>query len=149
VQSQAGGNGDAFVTLVSPNDPPRFLVYSTYLGGSQGEVAYDLTGDTAGNIYVTGYTVSPDFPVNNAPQGNWGGGTNLFITRLQPGTAGHSGLLFSTYFGTTGIYVGNGIAVGPDGSVYAAGYATVGLPSSSNGNGFAGGLSDGFVIVLK
>lgn len=149
VQSQAGGNGDAFVALVNPNDPPHFLVYSTYLGGSQGEVAYDVTGDTAGNIYVTGYTVSPDFPVNNAPQGNWGGGTDLFITQLQPGTAGHSGLLFSTYFGAAGVYVGNGIAVGPDGSVYTAGYATVGLPSSFNGNGFNGGLSDGFVIVLK
>jgi len=149
MQSQAGGNGDAFVSLVNPNDPPRFLVYSTYVGGSQGEVAYDLTGDTAGNIYVTGYTMSPDFPVQDAPQGNWGGGTDLFITKLQPGTAGHSGLLFSTYFGTAGVYVGTGIAVGPDGSVYAAGYATVGLPSSFNGNGFAGGLSDGFVMVLK
>jgi Beta-propeller repeat len=149
VQSQAGGNGDAFVSLVNPNDPPHFLVYSTYLGGSQGEVAYDVTGDTAGNIYVTGYTLSPDFPVNNAPQGNWGGGTDLFITKLQPGTAGQSGLLFSTYFGAKGVYVGTGIAVGPDGSVYTAGNATVGLPSSFNGNGFSGGLSDGFVLVLK
>jgi hypothetical protein len=149
MQSQAGGNGDAFVTLVNPNDPAHFLVYSTYLGGSQGEVAYDVTGDTAGNIYVTGYTLSPDFPVNGAPQGNWGGGIDLFITKLQPGTAGATGLLFSTYFGTTGVYAGNGIAVGPDGSIYAAGYATTGLPTSSNGNGFAGGLSDGFVIVVK
>ncbi len=149
VQPQAGGNGDAFVSIVNPNDPPHFLVYSTYLGGSQGEVGYDLTRDTAGNIYVTGYTLSPDFPVSSAPQANWGGGTDLFITKLQPGAAGQTGLLFSTYFGGTGVYVGNGIAVGPDGAVYTAGYATVGLPSSSNGNGFAGGLSDGFVIVVK
>jgi len=149
MQSQAGGNGDAFAALVNPNDPAHFLVYSTYLGGSQGEVGYDVTGDTAGNIYVTGYTISPDFPVNNAPQANWGGGIDLFITKLQPGTAGATGLLFSTYFGVTGVYVGNGIAVGPDGSIYAAGYGTAGLPVSSNGNGFAGGLSDGFVIVVK
>ena len=73
----------------------------------------------------------------------------MFLAKLQPGTAGTSGLLFSTYFGTAGTYVGNGIAVGPDGSAYAVGYGTVGLPSSANGNGFSGGLSDGFVIVVK
>lgn len=149
IQLRAGGNGDLFVSIVNPGDPPRFLVYSTYLGGSGGEVAYDLTGDAAGNIYVTGYTLSPDFPVKNAPQAAWGNGTDLFITEIQPGTAGQTGLLFSTYFGTTGVFVGNGIAVGPDGSVYTAGYGTLGLPSSAGGNGFDGGVSDGFVIVLK
>ena len=75
--------------------------------------------------------------------------SNLFIAKIQPGTAGQTGLLFSTYFGSAGVYVGNGIAVGPDGSVYTGGYGTVGLPSSSNGNGFAGGVSDGFLIVVK
>ena len=149
IQLRAGGNGDVFVSLVNPGDPPRFLVYSTYLGGSQGEVAYDLAGDSSGNIYVTGYTLSPDFPVKNALQPAWGNGTNLFIAKIQPGTAGQTGLLFSTYFGSAGVYVGNGIAVGPDGSVYTAGYSTVGLPSSANGNGFAGGVSDGFLIVIK
>lgn len=149
IQLRAGGNGDVFVSIVNPGDPPHFLVYSTYLGGSQGEVPYDLTGDTAGNIYVTGYTLSPDFPVKNAPQPAWGKGTDLFIAEIQPGTAGQTGLVFSTYFGGGGVYVGNAIAVGPDGRVYTAGYGTVGLPSSSGGNGFDGGVSDGFVIVLK
>ena len=149
IQLRSGGNGDAFVSIVNPGDPPRFLVYSTYLGGSQGEVAYGLAGDISGNIYVTGYTLSPDFPVQNAVQPTWGQGTNLFVAKIQPGTAGQSGLLYSTYLGATGVYVGSTLAVGPDGSVYVAGYGTVGLPSSSNGNGFAGGLSDGFLVVIK
>lgn len=149
IQSRAGGNGDVFVSIVNPGDPPRFLVYSTYLGGSQGEVAYGLAGDISGNIYVTGYTLSPDFPVKNAVQATWGRGTNLFVAKIQPGTAGQTGLLYSTYLGAAGVYVGNALAVGPDGSVYVAGYGTVGLPSSSSGNGFAGGVSDGFLIVLK
>src|SRR5207249_2480031 len=76
VQSAQAGNGDVFVSVVDLNDVEGFLVYSTYLGGSQGEVAYDLAGDMAGNIYVTGYTLSPDFPVKGAPQGNWGRGTD-------------------------------------------------------------------------
>ena len=149
IQLRSGGNGDVFVSIVNPNDPPHFLVYSTYFGGSQGEVAYDLKSDPSGNIYLTGYTLSPDFPVKNAPQPTWGGGTNLFIAKIQPGTAGQTGIQFSTYFGTSGVYVGNAIAVGPDGSVFTAGYGTVGLPSSASGNGFFGGVSDGFVIVLK
>src|ERR1035438_7832821 len=55
-----GGNTDVFVSIVNPHDPPHFLVYSTYFGGTQGEVAYDVKPDGAGNIYFTGYTLSPD-----------------------------------------------------------------------------------------
>ena len=147
IQSRAGGNGDLFVSIVNPSDPPRFLVYSTYLGGTQGEVAYDAAVDISGNIYVTGYTLSPDFP--GTPPNSWGKGTNLFLAKIQPGAAGQTGLLYSTYVGAAGVYVGNAITVGPDGTVYVAGYGNVGLPSSSNGNGYAGGVSDGFLIVFK
>ena len=90
IQARPGGNGDVFVAIVNPNDPPRFLVYGTYLGGSQGEVAYDVRADISGNLWVTGYTLSPDFP--GTAQGSWGGGTNLFVTKIQPGTAGQNGL---------------------------------------------------------
>jgi len=147
IQARAGGNGDVWVAIVNPADPPRFLVYATYLGGSQGEVAYGVTPDISGNIWITGYTLSPDFP-GTAP-GSYQNGTQLFVARIQPGTAGQSGLLYSTYVGATGVYVGNAVAVGPDGSAYVVGYGNVGLPSSSNGNGYAGGVSDGFVIVIK
>src|ERR1035438_2990781 len=78
-QPKAGGNGDAFVSVVNPMDPAHFLVYSTYLGGSQGEVGYGIAGDSAGNIYVTGYTLSSNFPTTpDAPQSQWGAGTDLF-----------------------------------------------------------------------
>ena len=49
------GNTDVFLSVVNPNDPPRFLVYSTYYSGSDGEVAYDVKPDAAGNLYFTGY----------------------------------------------------------------------------------------------
>ena len=45
---------------------------------------------------VTGRApLRPDFP--GTAQGSWGGGTNLFVTKIQPGTAGQNGLLYSTY----------------------------------------------------
>jgi hypothetical protein len=150
VQPKPGGNGDAFVSVVNPGAFPNFLVYSTYLGGSQGEVAYGIAGDSAGNIYVTGYTLSPDFPTTaDALQPDWGGGTDLFLAKLKPGIPGPGGLQSSTYIGYHGTYSPTGLVLGRDGTIYVVGSAGVGLPSTAEAlQGFGGGLSDGFVLML-
>ena len=137
VQRNAVGNTDVFVSVVNPNDPARFLVYSTYFGGTQGEVAYDVKSDSTGNIYFTGYTLSPDLFTVGAPQPGWGGGIDVFVAGIKPGTPGRAGLLYCTYLGATGTYVGSAMEVGTDGSIYVGGYGNIGLPSSSNGSGFA------------
>ena len=142
------GNADVFVTIVNPFNPSGFLVYSTYFGGSQGDVAYDIVAGSDGNLTLTGYTLSNDLFTVDAPQPGWGGGTNLFVTKIKPGTAGRAGVLFSTFFGETGQYVGKAVALGDDGSIYSAGYGTIGLPSSGNAQGFFAGY-DGFLIVVK
>jgi hypothetical protein len=149
VQPNAGGNGDAFVSVVNPLDPAHFVVYSTYFGGSQGEVGYAVRADNAGNLYLAGYTLSPDLFTVNAPQPGWGNGIDLFLTEIKPGTPGRAGILFSTYIGGGGTYVGSSLALGADGSVYVGGYGTLGLPSSSNAHGFGGGTTDGFLVVVK
>jgi hypothetical protein len=145
-QRDAMGNTDAFVSVVNPNDPAHFLVYSTYFGGSQGEVGYDVKPDGAGNIYFTGYTLSPDLYTVGALYG-WGGGIDVFVAAVTPGKPGIAGRHFSSYFGADGTYVGSVLVLGPDGSIYVGGYGNVGLPI--NGAGYAGGLSDGFILVLK
>jgi hypothetical protein len=38
------------------------LIYSTYLGGSETDQGYGIALDSAGNAYVTGHTISTDFP---------------------------------------------------------------------------------------
>jgi len=51
------------------------LVYSSFLGGTSGESGYGITLDTSRNVYVTGFTVSNDFPTtDNAYQRNFPGG---------------------------------------------------------------------------
>ncbi len=85
----------------------------------------------------------------NAPQPGWGGGIDVFLAELTPGTPGNGGIVFSTYLGAVGSYVGKTLVVGPDGTIYVGGYGTIGLPSSSNGNGFDGGTADGFLAVYK
>jgi len=85
-QPNLAGNTDAFVTKL--NAIGSALVYSSYLGGSgtseaplEGEdggirIAVDGTGE---NAYVTGLTRSPNFPVTNAHQPIFGGGTCGFL----------------------------------------------------------------------
>ena len=42
---------------------PEFA--STYLGGSEHEFCEAIALDSDGNIYVAGYTLSPDFPTTD------------------------------------------------------------------------------------
>ena len=150
VQKTPGGNGDVFVSVVDPAHPEAFLVYSTYLGGSQGEVAYDIAGDASGSVYVTGYTLSADFPVTfDAPQLQWGGGIDIFVAKLKPGVSGTAGLQFSTYLGGLGTHVASCFTLGLDGTVYVGGYTNLGLPSAgSSARLYGGGSTDGFVLAL-
>ncbi len=148
LSQQLLGNADVFVTVLNPSDPRNVMVYSTYFGGSDGDVAYDVMARPDGSLYLTGYTLSPDFYTVNAPQPGWGGGVDIFIAQIKPGTAGRGGVLFSTYFGQSGQYVGKSVAMGADGRLYTGGVATGGLPSSFNGSGF-GGEYDGFLLVLQ
>jgi hypothetical protein len=58
-QSHNGGY-DVFVAELSPLGPS--LVWSTFLGGGDDDYGTDLSLDSSGNVVVTGYTGSTDFP---------------------------------------------------------------------------------------
>ena len=64
VQSSYGGSGDAFYSIVNPalSGVPS-LVYSTYLGGANGDSGNAIAVDDAGNAYLAGFTASTGFPV--------------------------------------------------------------------------------------
>jgi hypothetical protein len=152
-QPTPGGNGDAFVALFDPSVLGRGgLQYCTYFGGAHTEVGYGVAADSAGSIYVTGYTLSSDLMVSgDVPQAEWGGGTDLFVAKFKPGTGGAAGVQFSTFLGSTNVYVPTGMALAPDGTIFVAGYGGIGLPSSSNARqgGYAGGATDGFLLVVS
>jgi hypothetical protein len=112
-----GGVGGGFVTKL--NTDGSALVYSTYLGGTNGpNGAYAIAVDSSGDAYVTGGTGSTDFPTANAIQGTDHGNHDAFVTELTPDG---SGLIYSTYLGGRGNDVGYGIAVDTSGNTYLTG----------------------------
>ncbi len=113
--------GDAFVAKVALSGTPA-MTYFTYLGGSLADSANGIALDSSDNAYVTGSTVSTDFPIAGAVfQTTFGGGNaDAFVTELN--TTG-SDLVYSTYLGGSATDIGNGIAVdtGNPAGAYAAG----------------------------
>jgi len=151
LQPHYGGNGDAFVAIFDPaQQGQQSLAYSTYLGGSQGEVAYAVLAEPSGYVDVTGYTLSPDFPVVNAIQPNWGGGIDLFLTRFNPAVAGPGGIDYSTYIGLDATVVGSTLTLDSSDNLYVGGYTEGYLPLVGNSwqQNYGGGYSDGFFFVV-
>jgi uncharacterized repeat protein (TIGR01451 family) len=110
-----GAFDDAFVAKVSADGSA--LVYSSYLGGSDRDHGLGLAVDTAGNAYVTGGTLSANFPTSNALQPTFHGVRDAFATKV-----GATGILaYSTYIGGAADDLTQGIAVDAGGNAYLAG----------------------------
>jgi hypothetical protein len=139
---------DAFVAKFKPTlSGTASLTYSTFLGGSGIDIGRGIAIDDTGNAYVTGSTISADFPVLNPLHGTYIGGNDIFVTKLN---STGSGLLFSTYFGGTGDDDGNGIAMDSGGNIFVAGStASTNFPVLNAAQStFGGGNYDAFLFKL-
>jgi hypothetical protein len=93
--------------------------YSTYLGGTSNDFGIEIAVDAAGNAYVTGQTISADFPRSaGALDASHGGMADAFVAKLN---ASGSDLVYSTYLGGSAAEAGLSIAVDDDGSAYVSG----------------------------
>ncbi|HKP53573.1 MAG TPA: SBBP repeat-containing protein [Chloroflexia bacterium] len=123
------------------------LTYSTYLGGGAYDQGNSIAVDSAGNVYVAGYTQSDNFPVQGAYQGNRHGGIDTFITKLNPSG---SALVFSTYLGGNGNDYGQGIAFDSNNNVYVTGYTnSSNFPTANPIQATNRGSNDAFVTKLN
>jgi hypothetical protein len=110
--------GDVFVTKINPSGSG--LLYSTYLGGEGCDYSDALVVDSDGSAYVTGVTVSADFPTTpGALQPAFQGAQDAFVTKLDPQGAN---LDYSTYLGGFWEDSALGIAVDIHGNAYVTGW---------------------------
>ncbi len=143
--SLGGGYRDVFVARL--NSSGNGLVYGTYLGGSGAEYGFGIAVDVVGNAYVTGYTLSANFPTQNPLQASLSGTSDAFVTKLS--SAG-GGLIYSTYLGGNLGDQGSGIAVDVAGHAYVTGgTGSENYPILSPFQASNGGTADAFVTKLN
>jgi photosystem II stability/assembly factor-like uncharacterized protein len=152
-QTFADGLFDGFVAKLDTQHSE--LVYSTYLGGSSSDSARGIAVDMAGNAYVTGQTLSTDFPTKAPLQGSLADGDgDAFLAKLN---ATGSALVFSTYLGggegalhSSGFDFANAIAVDSTGSAYITGSTSSdNFPTTPGAFQLAKGGSAGTAFVAK
>lgn len=124
------GHDDGFLAKVSPTGTS--FSYSTYLGGSNGDLITAVAVDAAGHAYVTGDTISFDFPVvtgsfdtdcgtdGNCDDTGSGPQDEGFVAEFD--TTGTS-LLYSGFLGGSLADFGVSIALDSVGDAYVTGLA--------------------------
>src|SRR5262245_8595301 len=123
--------------------------YSTYLGGTSNETGSAIAVDAAGNAYVTGSTLSTNFPTLAALQPVMAGSSDAFVAKLDPAGV----LQYSTYLGGFSRDEARGIAVDAHGTVYVTGsaltqFGITGFPTTPGAFQRVGAFDDVFVTRL-
>jgi hypothetical protein len=146
IQSTFNSNNEAFVTKVSSTGST--LSYSTYLGGSNPNLATGIALDSSNNAYVTGITDSSDFPTTaNVVQPTFGGLEDGFVTEVK---ADGSAWVYSTYLGGSGTDDALAIAVDATDEAYVTGNTnSTNFPTANAAQSALGGNSATNVFVTK
>jgi len=129
------------------------LIYSTYIGGSDYDIANDMALDNDGNVYLVGFTSSADFPTSATAYNDtyYGPSDDVIVMKLS--TDG-STILYSTFIGGNGTDLGYGIEIDDAGCAYITGctdsynFPTVSAYDDTY-NGKDAYLGDGFVLKLS
>jgi hypothetical protein len=126
-------DSDAFVAKLNPAGAG--LVYSTFLGGTNKDMAFGIAIDSGGNAYVTGSSASPDFWNTNTLTAMSGTNTipglrsqfakgknsvaasDVFLAKLDPTGA----LVYSAIFGGSTNDFGYDVALDSSGDVFVTG----------------------------
>jgi len=125
------------------------LVYSTYFGGSNPDVPFDLKMDASGNLYVAGFTMSSGLPSSaNALQAAYDQTMDAFALKLNPSKSGASAISYFSYLGSDGLQIAYGIDFDVNNNIYLTGFTSGPIFDAlgGQGKGTNPGVSDAFVI---
>jgi hypothetical protein len=149
-QALLGGNADAVMAKFNPQlSGPASLVYATYLGGDQFEIAGGTAVDSHGNAYASGESCSANFPLVNPLQAAKNGGCDAFVTELNPTG---SAFVFSTFLGGSGPELSDFISIDSGGNAYVAGWTpSADFPTTPRvfQPNYAGGTTDVWVAKIN
>jgi len=147
------GAKDAFVAKFNST---LALNRSTYLGGSGDDEGRGITvSNTTGNVYITGVTYSPDFPLEdpfqpfNGPNYYTNNFGDAFITIMNPDL---SDFVWSTYLGGQNSDAGQAIALDPLNDIYVTGYTnSIDFPVKNwlVGFGTKHAFTDAFITMIE
>jgi len=91
---------DTYLMKLSMNESTPEILFSTYLGGGSRDNPQDFCMDSESNIYITGRTLSDNFPITeNAFDNELSGASDSYLTVIS---SDGSKLLYSTYIGGNG-----------------------------------------------
>jgi PKD repeat protein len=129
-QSENGGAVDAFVTKFEPDG--KSLNYSTYLGGVNDDVGNGIAVAPDGTVILTGYTISPNFPIEKPFQpvkSNSYPDADAFVTSIYPNG---SALRYSSFLGGNMTDVGQAITMNDSSLAVVVGYTgSIDFPNTS------------------
>ncbi|MGD1846865.1 MAG: SBBP repeat-containing protein [Salibacteraceae bacterium] len=126
-------------------------LWGTYYGEIQGSVGFDCSVDSAGAVYMSGWTASPNLGTTGTYQPALSvGSIDAFLVKFSSGGA----RLWCTYYGNTDNDFGRGCATDVDGNVYLVGQtgvlSTTGIASNgAHQTTFGGGGEDGFIAKFN
>lgn len=150
--SRPAGTGTRDAMVAKLNAAGTALEYSTTIGGSGEEQAFDIAVDVAGNAYVTGETTSNNFPATAEAFQTSFASTNAsdpdaFVLKLAP--AGNS-LSYATYLGGAKFDHGKDIVIDGVGNAYVTGTTTsTNFPTTEPEQAGNGGLADAFMTIVN
>lgn len=147
-------DGDQIGFELGAYDPEQTLIidpvvnYSTFFGGNNTDIGYGIAVDRQGNVYVTGQTSSPNFPIKNAFENTLAGASDAFVMKLS---ASGTTVLFATYLGGRNAGdKGAAIAVDTAGNIYLTGETnSINFPVVNAAQPNYRGNTDAFVAKLN
>jgi hypothetical protein len=145
MQTNRAGRFDAFVSKISANGDT--LLYSTYLGGQADDTIGSIAIDGSTNVYLTGQTLSNNFPVRNAWQSSLKGVSDAYLAKLS---SNGTSLVYATFIGGAGREAGFGVAVDSSSNAIVTGLVySNDFPTRNPAQAANGGSVDTFVTKFN
>ena len=98
----ATNSGLSDVFVIAFTNSASKIIYSTYLGGMDNDYAYGIAVDPLDVVYLTGQTVSTNFPTVNARQPFRNGTSDTFLAKIAIAPSDAPRLVLTPHTGSTG-----------------------------------------------